>query len=99
MGNPVCCAAGLAVLDIIRDEKLQQNAARVGSYFLEQLQMLAQRHPLIGNVRGSGLFLGVEFVRDLQTLEAATEETSEICSRMKDDHQILMSIGGPFDNV
>lgn len=98
-GNPVCCAAGLAVLDIIRDEGLQAHAGEVGRYIREKLGKLASSQPLIGDVRGKGLFLGIEFVRDRATLEPATGETSEVCARMKDEHDILMSIDGPHDNV
>ena len=54
---------------------------------------------LIGEVRGSGLFIGIEFVRDRATREPATAETSVICSRMKDEFRVLMSIDGPFDSV
>jgi len=98
-GNPVCCAAGLAVLDIIQDESLQANAADVGVYLRQHLLQLAERQPLIGDVRGSGLFIGIEFVREKVQLTPATQETSIICARMKDDHRILMSIDGPSDNV
>jgi len=98
-GNPVCCAAGNAMLDVLRDERLQENASKVGARFRANLAALASRRPLIGDVRGAGLFMGVEFVRDRSTLEPATEETSEICARMKDEHLILMSIDGPHDNV
>ncbi|CAE7338333.1 etnppl [Symbiodinium pilosum] len=98
-GNPVCCAAGLSVLEVIREEKLQDNAAKVGKYICEQIRQLSTKHELIGDVRGRGLFIGIEFVRNPETLEPATAETSEICSRMKSEHKILMSIDGPHDNV
>jgi 4-aminobutyrate aminotransferase-like enzyme len=98
-GNPVCCAAGLAVLDVIRDEDLQRKAADVGAYFRQRLKELSFRRPLIGDIRGSGLFLGIDFVRDPATREPATAETSEVCSRMKDEHRILTSVDGPSDNV
>jgi len=98
-GNPVCCAAGLAVLDVLQEEHLQANAAEVGAYLRERLSVLAQTRPLIGDVRGCGLFVGVELVRNHTSLEPATPETSAVCARMKDDHQILMSIDGPHDNV
>jgi 4-aminobutyrate aminotransferase-like enzyme len=83
-GSPVSCVAGLTVLDVIADEGLQANAALVGSYLKGRLEELAGRHPLIGAVHGSGLYLGVEFVRDRDTLEPATEETMAICDRMLD---------------
>jgi 4-aminobutyrate aminotransferase-like enzyme/Ser/Thr protein kinase RdoA (MazF antagonist) len=81
-GSPVSCVAGLTVLDVIRDEGLQANAARVGGHLKARLEALAVRHSLIGAVHGSGLYLGVEFVRDRSTLEPATEETAAICDRM-----------------
>jgi 4-aminobutyrate aminotransferase-like enzyme len=81
-GSPVSCVAGLTVLDVIRDEGLQANAALVGAYLKGRLEELAGRHALIGAVHGSGLYLGVEFVRDRDTLEPATEETMAICDRM-----------------
>src|SRR5204863_733091 len=66
-GNPVSCATGLAVLDVIRDEELQQNALEVGEYLKRELRLLQDRHSLIGDVRGQGLFLGIELVRDRKT--------------------------------
>ena len=81
-GSPVSCVIGLAVLDVIRDEGLAANAARVGGHLKARLEELAGRHELIGAVHGSGLYLGVEFVRDRLTLEPATEETMAICDRM-----------------
>lgn len=98
-GNPVCCAAGLAVLDVIRDERLQEHASDVGSFFVASLRELSEKRPLIGDIRGSGLFIGIEFVRDRKSLQPATAETSEVCTRMKEEHKILMSIDGPHDNV
>jgi 4-aminobutyrate aminotransferase-like enzyme len=81
-GSPVSSVVGLTVLDVIRDEELQANAARVGAHLKARLETLAVRHELIGAVHGSGLYLGVEFVRDRATLEPATEETMAICDRM-----------------
>jgi 4-aminobutyrate aminotransferase-like enzyme/Ser/Thr protein kinase RdoA (MazF antagonist) len=97
-GNPVSCAAGLAVLDVIRDEELQQNALEVGEYLKQELRELQDRHSLIGDVRGLGLFLGVEFVRDRETLEPADSEASQIVERMK-ERGVLLSTDGPFHNV
>ncbi|CAB4934324.1 MAG: aminotransferase [Actinobacteria bacterium] len=81
-GSPASSVVGLAVLDALRDEGLQANAAGVGEHLRRRLLALAERHPLIGAVHGEGLYLGVELVRDRVTLEPATEETYAICDRM-----------------
>ncbi|MHA6670153.1 aminotransferase [Homoserinimonas sp. A447] len=81
-GSPVSCAAGLAVLDVIRDEGLQANAAEVGDHLVARLRELAERHPVIGAVHGMGLYLGIELVRDPDTLEPATLETEAVCERL-----------------
>ncbi|WP_395298105.1 aminotransferase [Kitasatospora hibisci] len=81
-GSPVSSVAGLTVLDVLRDEDLQGNAVRVGGHLRDRLRALADRHALIGAVHGSGLYLGVELVRDRDTLEPAPEETAELCDRM-----------------
>ncbi|SMD01785.1 aminotransferase [Rhizobium sp. RU36D] len=81
-GSPVSCAVGMTVLDIMRDEALQQNAREVGDHLKEGLQALGDRHDLVGAVHGMGLYLGLEFVRDRETLEPATEETAAICERL-----------------
>ena len=97
-GNPVSCAIGLAVLDVIEDEQLQNHAHKVGCYFLEQLRQLESRHEIIGDVRGRGLFLGVELVRDRSTREPATSEAARIIEQMK-ERSILLSTDGPFNCV
>src|SRR5213594_283487 len=66
-GNPVACAAGLAVLDVLEEENLQQHALRVGEHLTESLRALQTRHALIGDVRGSGLFLGIDLVLDRES--------------------------------
>ena len=75
-GNTVSCAVGLAVLDVLADEGLQAHALRVGERMLAALRPLVDRYPIVGDVRGSGLFLGVELVRDRRTLEPAAEEAA-----------------------
>jgi 4-aminobutyrate aminotransferase-like enzyme len=97
-GNPVSCAIGQSVLDVIHDEGLQQNADRVGQYLRAQLQSLQHRSPLIGDVRGPGLFIGVEFVTDPSTRTPATRQASYVANRMK-ECGVLMSTDGPFNNV
>ncbi len=97
-GNPVSCAVGLAVLDVLRDEDLQRSALEVGDYLKAGLEELGTRHELIGEVRGLGLFLGIEFVLDQESLDPATEEAATIAERMR-DKKILVSTDGPHGNV
>ncbi len=97
-GNPVSCAIGLAVLDVIEEEGLRAHALKVGTRFREGLAELADRHALVGDVRGLGLFIGVELVRDRDSLEPATEEACEIINQMR-ERGILLSTDGPFENV
>lgn len=97
-GNPVSCAIGLAVLNVIQEEQSQRHALEVGDYFMDQLRLLQSQHQLIGDVRGLGLFIGTELVRDRTTLEPATMEAKEIINRMR-DRCILLSTDGPFENV
>ncbi len=97
-GNPVACAAGLAVLDVIRDERLQERALRVGGHLLAGLRELVERHPAVGDARGSGLFLGLELVRDRETLEPAPEEASYVVNRLR-ERGVLAGTDGPFHNV
>jgi 4-aminobutyrate aminotransferase-like enzyme/Ser/Thr protein kinase RdoA (MazF antagonist) len=92
-GSPVSSVIGLTVLDVIRDEELQANAARVGAHLKARLEQLAVRHELIGAVHGSGLYLGVEFVRGRATLEPATAETMAICDRMLELGVIIQPTG------
>jgi 4-aminobutyrate aminotransferase-like enzyme len=97
-GNNVSCAIGLAVLDVLRDEELQAHALRVGEHLLEGLRALASRHAIVGDVRGSGLFLGVELVRDRATLEPAGDEASFVANRMR-ERGVLLGTDGPYHNV
>ncbi|PIJ50968.1 hypothetical protein BMH30_03645, partial [Leucobacter sp. OLES1] len=83
-GNPLSCRVGIAVLDAMRDEGLQQNAAVVGERLRLGFEALAARHTLIGPVHGTGLYLGVELVRDRETLEPAKEEAVAICERLRE---------------
>jgi ethanolamine-phosphate phospho-lyase len=98
-GNPVCAAAGLAVLDVLEADNLQDHARVVGDYLKTKLLELGTRLDLIGDVRGSGLFIGVELIRNRATSQPATAETSFICSVLKSKFRVLTSIDGPNDNV
>jgi 4-aminobutyrate aminotransferase-like enzyme len=97
-GNPVACAAGLAVLDVLRDENLQQNALVVGQQWMGELRDLQSTHPLIGDVRGSGLFLGIDLVSDPTTRAPATDQASYVVNRLR-DRGILAGTDGPGYNV
>lgn len=97
-GNTVSCAVGIAVLDVVRDERLQEHARVVGEELLTKLRGLSDRYPIVGDVRGSGLFLGLELVRDRERLEPAGEEASFIANRMR-ERGILLGTDGPFHNV
>ena len=96
-GNSVSCAVGQAVLDVIKDESLQDHALKVGDYLLEQLQQLKQHHEIIGDVRGRGLFIGIELNRD-EDLTPADTEAHNIINRMK-EKGVLLSTDGPDHNV
>jgi 4-aminobutyrate aminotransferase-like enzyme len=97
-GSTVSCAIGLAVLDVVADERLQAHAHEVGHHLLSRLQPLAGESALVGDVRGSGLFIGVELVRNRQTLEPATSEASDVVNRMREDG-VLIGTDGPHHNV
>ena len=97
-GNPVSCAVGISVLKVIKDEHLQENALEVGNRIKNGLEKLMDKHSLIGDVRGLGLFLGVELVQDRETLVPATEQAFNIMERMK-ENGILIGIDGPLQNV
>lgn len=97
-GNPVSCAIGLAVLDVIREEGLQENARMVGEHLLSGLRELQKSYPIIGNVRGLGLYIGVELVEDPETREPATGSANRVKERLR-DHHILLSTDGPQENV
>mmetsp|Transcript_6347 Transcript_6347/g.9219 ORF Transcript_6347/g.9219 Transcript_6347/m.9219 type:complete len:244 (+) Transcript_6347:606-1337(+) len=98
-GNPVCTAAGLAVLDVLQSKSLQKQAFLVGTYLKSKFYQLMEQIVIIGDVRGSGFFIGVELVCDRKTLEPASKETSFICTALKEKYSILTSIDGPHNNV
>ena len=97
-GSTVAAAAGLAVLDVLRDEKLQQNAQLVGDKLFREFIDLIDIHENVGNVRGSGLFWGVELVTDRESREPATRQTSDVVQHMRESG-VLIGSDGPYDNV
>jgi 4-aminobutyrate aminotransferase-like enzyme len=80
--SPVSCRIGLAVLDVMAEERLWQRAREVGGYFKARLQGLAERFALVGAVHGSGFYLGLELVTDRATLAPATAQTARLCERL-----------------
>jgi 4-aminobutyrate aminotransferase-like enzyme/Ser/Thr protein kinase RdoA (MazF antagonist) len=97
-GNPVACAAGLAVLKVVEEENLQGRALRVGNYLKESLRSLQEQYPIMGDVRGSGLFLGVDLVSDPVTRSPATAQAAYVVNRLR-ECGILTGTDGPFNNV
>ena len=97
-GNPVSCAVGHAVLNVIEEEGLQQNARDVGKYLKSLLNELKEKYSMIGDVRGYGLFLGIELVRDLESLDPGDKEADQIENAMK-EKGILISTDGPDHNI
>ncbi len=97
-GSTVASAVGLAVLDVVQEERLQAHALEVGERMLAALRPMTERYSIVGDVRGSGLFLGVELVRDRTTLEPAAEEASFVANRMREEG-ILLGTDGPYHNV
>ncbi|RYG48035.1 aminotransferase class III-fold pyridoxal phosphate-dependent enzyme, partial [archaeon] len=92
-GSPVSCVVGLTVLDVIRDEGLQANAAAVGDRFAQRCAELQAKYPIIGAVHGMGLYMGLELVRDRETREPATREAYAICDRMRELGVIVQPTG------
>jgi 4-aminobutyrate aminotransferase-like enzyme/Ser/Thr protein kinase RdoA (MazF antagonist) len=97
-GNPVACAAGLAVLDVLREENLQQNAREVGNHLKKSLEALQSKYQIIGDVRGAGLFLGIDLVNDRDTRGPAPDQAAYITNRLR-DRGILTGTDGPHHNV
>jgi len=97
-GNPVSSTIGLTVLDVIKDEGLQKHAEQTGTHLIAGLKELQYNYEIIGDVRGSGLFIGIELVKDRTSLAPATAEARKIVNKMK-ENGILLSTDGPDDNV
>nr|WP_121269568.1 aminotransferase class III-fold pyridoxal phosphate-dependent enzyme [Pedobacter schmidteae] len=97
-GNPVSMETGIAVMQVIQEEDLQQRALETGNYLLKGLEDLMEKYPIIGDVRGKGLFVGAELVRNRETLEPAVPEIDEIVEEMR-NRGFLLSTDGPLHNV
>jgi alanine-glyoxylate transaminase / (R)-3-amino-2-methylpropionate-pyruvate transaminase len=97
-GNPVSCAQGRAVLKVIENEKLQQNCLHLGAHLTAGFEKLMTKHTLIGEVRGKGLMLGIELVKDRSTKEPAKEQCAQVFERCK-DLGLLIGKGGLFGNT
>ena len=97
-GNPVSCAAAQAVLDVIRDEQLLERSRRIGTFLADGIRQLAERHELIGDVRGAGLFLGVELVTDRAARTPAADQTRQVVNGMR-ERGVLISAAGPLENI
>lgn len=97
-GNPVSCAVGMAVLETIESEGLQAHAAALGEYWMDGLRTLQSRHPVIGDVRGLGLFNGIELVLDPESREPAPAQAAYVVDRLR-DFGILTGTDGPHHNV
>ena len=95
-GNPVSSVIASTVIEIVIDEKLQQNALKVGSFLKEELLKLSRIYPILGSVRGQGLFLGIELVDFIKTPQEL--QATYLINRMK-DYGFLMSSDGPDHNV
>ena len=96
-GNPVSCAAGIAVLDVLEEEKLQENAYTVGNYYMRKLNELKKEFKSIGDVRGSGLFIGIEIIKENSKIPD-TKLAQKIKNGLRDKF-ILVGTDGEFNNV
>jgi len=97
-GNPVSCAIGMAVLDVIEEKNLIENSKVMGELFIDGLTKLKNRYEIIGDIRGKGLFLGIELVKNRSSLEPAPKEAKLLVDGMLSKN-ILLSIDGPKKNV
>lgn len=97
-GNPVSMVTGLTVLEVIQEEEMQQHALEVGTHLMDGLKKLMQHHPIISDVRGHGLFIGAEMVKDRLTMEPALPEIDRVIERMQ-EKGYLISTDGPLHNV
>ncbi len=97
-GNPVCSAVALENIKIIEDEKLVENSAKIGKILMDNLEDIQIRHPLIGDIRGKGLMIGIELVKNHETKKPAAEEAKKIVNLLKNEG-VIIGLGGLFGNV
>merc|ERR1711892_40395 len=97
-GNPVSCAVGNAVLDVIEKDKLMEHAVKVGKMLLDGASQMAKKYEIVGDVRGRGMFVGIDLVKDRKTREPHTAAAQHVLSRFKEEH-ILLQSDGPHNNV
>ncbi|MBY0526112.1 MAG: aspartate aminotransferase family protein [Gemmataceae bacterium] len=97
-GNPISCAAALANIAVIQEEKLVENAALRGEQLMARLRLLQEKHPIIGDVRGRGLMIGLELVRDRKGKEPAAAETKALRAKLR-EQGVLVGVGGLLGNV
>jgi len=97
-GNPVSCAVGNAVLDVIEKENLMQHAVTVGQLLLDGAKKLGEKYDIVGDVRGRGMFVGIDLVKDRKTREPHTAAAQHVLTRFKEEH-ILLQSDGPHNNV
>ena len=97
-GNPVSCAVGNVVLDVIEKENLREHAVKVGTLLLDGARKLAEKYEIVGDVRGRGMFVGIDLVKDRKTREPHTAAAQHVLTRFKEEH-ILLQSDGPHNNV
>lgn len=97
-GNPISCAAAIANIEVMEEERLPQEAARKGAHAMQRLRAMAERHALIGDVRGLGLMIGVELVKDRSSKEPANKEAAAV-RRLAREAGLLIGVGGQAGNV
>jgi len=97
-GNPIACAAALANLDVLREENLVENSARRGDEVLKRLKRLEESSPRVGEVRGRGLMIGLELVKDRKTKDPAPDDAKAARAALR-EQGVLVGVGGPFGNV
>ena len=97
-GTTLACLIGAEVLDIIDEENLQANAETIGNHLLNGYRKLHDKYPIVGDVRGMGLFTGIEMVTDRNDKTRAAHLAGYVSNRLR-DHRILIGTDGPWDNV